>query len=90
MRGQGPSTSADKRGGHSLPAAKPRYSDHAKLRMAQRSISEAEVEATLDQYHTSYPDKNGNSIMVAHVNGRRIKVVQAKDSQPPFIITTAD
>jgi hypothetical protein len=68
----------------------PVYSKHARLRMRQRVIAEVEVEDVLENYHTSYPDKDGNSILIGHPHGRRIKVVVAKDSNPPFIITVAD
>jgi len=58
--------------------------------MRLRRISEHEVEAVLAGYHTSYRDKKGNRIFIGHMEGRRIKVVVAKDSDPPFIITAAD
>lgn len=69
---------------------RPTYSRHARLRMQQRSISEAEVESVLNNYHTSYADRDGNPIFIGHPNGRRIKVVVALGSDPPHIITTAD
>jgi len=58
--------------------------------MKARGISEAEVEGVLADYDTSYHDKDGNDILVGDVRGRRIKVVVAKGSNPPFVITTAD
>lgn len=58
--------------------------------MAERGIAEREVEAVLAEYHTHYPDKYGNDILIGHPGGRRIKVVVAKDSNPPRIITAAD
>ncbi len=58
--------------------------------MGQRSISEAEVEAVLDNYHTEYPDPKGNRIVIGHPGGRRVKVCVARDSEPPQIITVAD
>jgi len=56
----------------------------------QRSISKQEVEATLENYHTAYTDKKGNDIRIAQVSGRRIKVVVAKNSKPPLVITVGD
>lgn len=58
--------------------------------MALRGISEAEVEDALRSYHTHYTDRKGNDIFVGHPGGRRVKVVVARGSDPPLIITTAD
>jgi hypothetical protein len=56
--------------------------------MAERHITDEEVEAVLADYHTRYADRKGNPILIGHPNGRRIKVVVGKDTNPPFIITT--
>jgi hypothetical protein len=58
--------------------------------MAQRGIAESEVEATLESPHTQYTDREGNPILIAHVAGRRIKVVIANGSSPPLVITVGD
>lgn len=58
--------------------------------MTQRGITETEVEAVLRDYHTDYPDRVGNRILIGRPAGRRIKVVVGKLSNPPFIITVAD
>ncbi len=58
--------------------------------MVQRRISEAEVERAIVDADVEYADKAGNPIYVAHVDGRRIKVVVAKGSAPPYAITTGD
>jgi hypothetical protein len=58
--------------------------------MAKRRISQSEVERALVEYHTRYADRAGNHIVVAHIDGRRIKVVYAADSDPPHVITAAD
>jgi hypothetical protein len=58
--------------------------------MAARRISEEEVEVVLTDYHTEYPDKKGNRIVIGHPGGRRVKVVVAGGSDPPRIITAAD
>ena len=65
------------------------YSEHAKIQMKNRSITESEVNECLDQRSVCYPDKKGNQIIRSDVNGRGIKVVVAKDD-PNFIITVAD
>jgi hypothetical protein len=58
--------------------------------MAQRRITEFEVEAVLADYHTHYHDVEGNDIMIGLPNGRRIKVVTARGTNPPHVITVAD
>ena len=58
--------------------------------MAQRQISEAEVEHAIADADIEYADKAGNAIFVAHIGGRRIKVVVVKGSVPPHVITTGD
>jgi hypothetical protein len=63
---------------------------HPHLRMKQRNISEDEVEDTLAHYHTHYTDRKGNPIYIAHVKGRRIKVVVSAGSNPPHVITVGD
>jgi hypothetical protein len=66
------------------------YTRHARERMAERNITEQEVEATLEDHHTEYPDRAGNRVYIGHPDGRRIKIVVKKDSSPPLIITAAD
>ena len=58
--------------------------------MALRRITEREVEVVLSEHHTKYPDKKGNDILIGHVDSRRIKIVVARGSMPPRIITAAD
>ncbi len=67
-----------------------RYSRHAREQMALRHISETEVGHVLSHYHTHYLDRKGNDIYIGHPGGRRVKVVVAKDSDPPLVITAAD
>ena len=55
-----------------------------------RRISETEVEEVIRHYHTRYADRKGNGIYVGHPGGRRVKVVVAKDSDPPLVIAAAD
>jgi Domain of unknown function (DUF4258) len=69
---------------------RPTYSYHARLRMRQRNISEAEIEETLVHDHTRYTDRKGNPIYINPVKGRRIKVVVALGSDPPHVITAGD
>jgi uncharacterized protein DUF4258 len=66
------------------------YTRHARRRMAQRRISEAEVEAVLASYHTSRHDRKGNEVLIGRIGGRRIKVVLDRRVTPSEIITVAD
>ncbi len=70
--------------------AKPTYTKHALGQMAERGISVSEVESALAEYHTKYTDRAGNHIVIGHVQGRRIKVVYARNSDSPHVITAAD
>lgn len=69
---------------------RPTYSGHARDRMAERHVSEAEVEAVLADHYLDYPDKKGNRIFVGRPGSRRIKIVVAAGSNPPHIITVGD
>jgi hypothetical protein len=65
------------------------YTDHARDQMRDRAISEAEVKVCWNDHHTTYADKKGNSVYIADVNGRRIKVVVDKQNSR-VVITAAD
>ncbi len=67
------------------------YTQHARHRMRERRISEAEVEFCLEHPEISYADIKGNPVYIAYPQGRRIKVViQANSIDPVIIITVAD
>jgi len=65
------------------------YLPHARRRMGQRRVSEAEVEACLQHYDISYQDKKGNPVYIANISGRRIKVIVQKEN-PLVVITVGD
>ena len=66
------------------------YKNHARKRMRQRSISEAEVEYCLKNHDISYTDKKRNPIYIAYTHSnRRIKVIVDKDNLNE-VITVAD
>ena len=67
-----------------------RYSYHARIRMAERGIKEAEIAAAIADPEIRYTDHKGNHVLIRTLGGRRIKVVVAKDSDPPQVITTGD
>lgn len=58
--------------------------------MRQRGISEAEVEAVLSDYHTTYTDEDGNPVYIGDPSGRRVVVAVRRGSAPAHIITTWD
>jgi hypothetical protein len=58
--------------------------------MVQRRITEFEVENTLTEPSISYRDPDGKPTFIGYPDGRRIKVVVAPHTNPPFIITVAD
>jgi hypothetical protein len=43
--------------------------------MAHRGVTDAQVEETIRNHHTTYTDPDGNRNYVSHVGGRRIRVV---------------
>ena len=62
--------------------------EHALKRMAQRSIRRKDVEDALDNYDTRHPDQKGTLCHIAYLeDGRRLKVIVAKESDPLVIIT---
>ena len=65
------------------------YLPHARRRMRQRGVSEAEVEACLQDYDISYQDKKGNPVYIANISGRRIKVIVQKENLL-VVITVGD
>jgi len=65
------------------------YLPHARNRMRQYKISEAEVEACLQDHDILYLDKKGNPKYKAYVGERYIKVVVQKDN-PLVVITVED
>ncbi len=65
------------------------YSPHARKMMKRRGISEAEVEACLQDHDILYTDKKGNPKYSAHIGERYIKAVVAKENSN-FVITVED
>ncbi len=60
--------------------------------MQERGITDAEVQYCLKNYHTSYPDRLGNTIYKVDLeSGKGIKVVvKAQSANPMIVITVAD
>ena len=67
----------------------PIYTDHARDQMADRGITEKEVEFCLNEPEIIRPGERGRLILTAHPNGRFIKIV-VPQMEPRVIITAAD
>lgn len=69
----------------------PVYWDHARLRMRQRRITEAEIEHVLANPDIEYPGNTPDRrVYIGHPNGRYIKVVFVLGSDPTEVVTVAD
>ena len=67
----------------------PIYTDHARDQMADRGITEKEVEFCLNKPEIIRPGERDRLILTAHPNGRFIKIVVPR-MEPTVIITAAD
>lgn len=74
---------------HRTPQGKNyRLTNHARNRMIQRQIKKKDVDRVLDAYDMSYSDRKGNLCLIGELeNGKRLRLVIAKDSDPLEIIT---
>jgi hypothetical protein len=66
-----------------------RFSTHASQRMRERNVSEDEIVRVISGPQVTFRDKKGNPCLVREIEGRRIKVVLAKDDVE-FVITVVD
>jgi len=64
-----------------------RYTIHARERLVERDVTEADVELILANYHTMYHDRKGNPNYVGTVGERRVRIVVAAGVTPPLVIT---
>lgn len=65
----------------------PIYTDHARDQMADRGITEREVEFCLNNTEITRPGERGYLILTAHYRGKFIKIVVPEDK--PTVIVTA-
>lgn len=68
-----------------------RYDPHARQRVAERGISESEVEMVMANPSLVFPSTHRDSrgdreARVAIVNGRRLQVISTK-TDPPWVVT---
>ena len=68
---------------------RPIYTDHARDQMADREITEREVEFCLNNPEITRPGDRGYLILTTHCKGRFIKIVVPK-LEPTVIVTVAD
>ncbi len=70
---------------------RPIYSQHARDRMDEYGISEAEVERALARpFRTDVIRATGYTIFFGRPKGRTIRVVVVPGSSPPFIVTVME
>jgi hypothetical protein len=56
--------------------------------MAQRRINIRDIAKTLDNHHTYYNDRKGNSCLVRDLeNGKMLRIVVASNGEPSRVIT---
>jgi undecaprenyl-diphosphatase len=72
-----------------VPGGPPTYSGHARRRMHERGISAGEVEAVIRGADRVWTSHHGRSVFIGYPQGRRIKVVVARTTTGPHIITVA-
>ena len=68
---------------------RPIYTDHARDQMADRGITEEEVEFCLNEPEITRAGERDTLILTAHPNGRFIKIV-VPQKKPRVIITAGD
>ncbi len=68
---------------------RPIYTTHAREQMADRGITEEEVEFCLNEPEITRPGERETLILTAHPNSRFIKIV-VPIAKPRLIITAAD
>ena len=64
-----------------------RYTEHARQRMAARSISAAEVETVLRTKAIDVPAQKGRRRAIGNVGGRRITVVYRETANTVTVVT---
>ena len=65
-----------------------RFEPHALSQMVRRNIRQQDIEDTLDNYDIHHYDQKGNDCFIRELgDGRRVRVVVEKDSDPMEIIT---
>jgi hypothetical protein len=65
-----------------------KFGPHALRRMAQRGIRQEDIEHALDSHDVYHKDRKGNDCFIKQLgDGRRIRIVVAKDNTPMEIIT---
>jgi len=69
---------------------KPEYTDHALKRMKERNITKEEVEFVLNNPEYTLPGDYGTIKMIAHINGKKVKIMVTKDNDCLINTVAAD
>jgi hypothetical protein len=69
---------------------KPEYTNHARKRMKERNVTKAEVEFVLNNPEYTLPGDCETIKMIAHPNGRKVKIVVPKDNDCRIKTVAAD
>ena len=64
------------------------YHPHARLRMIERHVTEAEVEEVLQNYQAELPAKHGRRNRYGTIAGRRVRVTFDKFSTDEYFVWT--
>lgn len=70
-----------------------RYSEHARHRMRDRGIGEAEVRQALANHDITYPTRdrvNRTDFVGSTDSGRRLKIVVADPDTQPLVVTVME
>lgn len=67
----------------------PIYTDHARDQMADRGITEKEVEFCLNNPEITRPSERGYLILSTHYRGKFVKIVVPR-KEPTVIVTAAN
>jgi hypothetical protein len=68
------------------------FTQHARLRMSERGITEAQVVDTYRGYETALPGSDGrrNYFKTYAAEGRKIRVTIAETKEGPVVVTVAE
>jgi len=64
------------------------YTRHARQRMKQRKVTEAQVEETLRDPDDIEPGDNGGDVAIRRYDGREVRVVYSEPEEDTFVIYT--
>ena len=69
---------------------KPEFTDHALKRMEKRGVTREEVEFVLNNPEYTTPGECGTVKIMAHTNGKRVKIMVSEANGTRIITVAAD